>query len=166
MSGHKGHDTVTAIATVGFAMVTVPHYYPIVQGAIIAGGLTQLAVNPDLDLQSGSFSFNWIFKAVYFFTRWLGQPGWWIAEVARIGWSLYWWPYAKWFSHRSIWSHFPVLSTAIRMLYLFWWFGPIALITWACGASELFLFYVATIMLGDALHWALDVLDKLLGGRL
>ena len=52
------------------------------------------------------------------------------------------------------------------MLYLFWWFAPIGLMMWACGAGELFLFYVGAILLGDILHWALDALDKLLGGRL
>jgi uncharacterized metal-binding protein len=41
-------------------------------------------------------------------------------NFSRLGiiWRLLWWPYTKAISHRSFVSHFPIISTIIRMLYI------------------------------------------------
>lgn len=73
-------------------------------GLLVFGALTGLVMNPDLDVDSGSDAFNVV--------RSLGGP------VLAAIWRAFWFPYAKLASHRSFWSHFPVVSTFIRVVYL------------------------------------------------
>ena len=71
--------------------------------ACAAGCLAGIFLTPDLDQQGWSHSENILVKATF-----------------GIGylWLLLWYPYAKLIPHRSPLSHFPVLGTAIRLLYL------------------------------------------------
>lgn len=41
-----------------------------------------------------------------------------ISLLAKL-WRWYWWPYGKFFIHRSIASHLPLVGTLIRLVYLF-----------------------------------------------
>jgi len=71
----------------------------------------------------------------------------------------YWYPYALAMPHRSFWSHFPGVSTAIRVLYGFWWAGPLSLVlSWRPG--PLFWWFAAWWFAGlcasDAAHWVMD----------
>lgn len=95
------------------------------------GFFVSLAVNPDLDLNRRFPKRNP--------ARWL----WWI----------YWYPYSRLIGHRSLYSHIPIIGTAIRVAYLFplvaifgylWeWIPPIATI-------------VAGLAISDAIHAVVD----------
>lgn len=74
--------------------------------ACAAGCLAGIFLTPDLDQEGWSHSEHILVKATF-----------------GIGylWLLLWYPYAKAIPHRSPLSHFPVLGTAIRLLYLGFW---------------------------------------------
>ena len=74
-------------------------------GVVIAGGmLLGIILTPDLDLAENfwnSFRFSDLWRK---FPRWL--------------WFAFWYPYARLMAHRSTLSHFPVISTLIRIGYM------------------------------------------------
>jgi len=61
--------------------------------------------------------------------------------------------------HRSFWTHFPFVSTAIRYVYWFWWIG---LLYWkdVIQYSNIHLVFIMCSFFGlsiaDIIHWALD----------
>ena len=119
--------------------------------ACAIGALVGIPLTPDLDIAGKS----------YLFRRYFGQ-------ILEMGWYGYWWAYKVSIPHRSIWSHGPILSTAIRLAYL----GvlPTALWLWA-GLSvprleTWMLWAVLGLGLSDGVHAALDWADSKLGGRL
>jgi uncharacterized metal-binding protein len=63
--------------------------------------------------------------------------------------------------HRSIWTHFPVISTAIRMTYLFWLLGLAYYLNWIVY-QEWQLYIGIGVFLGmslsDTFHWAADMI--------
>lgn len=64
--------------------------------------------------------------------------------------------------HRSVWTHGPVISTAIRYVYMFWWpWREIYLSTWDLAWAVFMLVgaFLGTCI-GDTLHWADDCLYK------
>lgn len=65
------------------------------------GCLVGVFFTPDHDVDSGNYT-NLIFRSVKL--DWIWKP--------------FWTPYRKAFRHRSVWSHGPVLSTIIRVIYL------------------------------------------------
>jgi uncharacterized metal-binding protein len=74
--------------------------------AFSLGALTGILVNPDLDMPAGSRSFSLVRHTGGSFIGWL--------------WSRFWLPYAHLIPHhRHFLSHSPLLSTALRLLYLF-----------------------------------------------
>lgn len=94
------HDKITYITTplvaLGTTVVTGNTEATIlVTGAYLFAGLM---FSGDLDLPSVQF-YRW--KALKFI----------------------WIPYQKIFSHRSIWTHWPLLGTVVRLLYLYLWFS-------------------------------------------
>ncbi|HEX2915544.1 MAG TPA: metal-binding protein [Chloroflexia bacterium] len=113
----------------------------------LAGGYTfaTFFMNPDLDLNS------------------LGYKSW--------GWlRIIWWPYQRILAHRCWISHFPVISTILRVIYLMWF--PLALLLllgsaaqsatreaifdwWPVLALPVILFIVGMII-SDSLHAILD----------
>jgi len=53
------------------------------------------------------------------------------AKLLGVIFTMYWMPYGYFIPHRNFWSHSYFFSTAIRMIYLFWWilfFRPIQLV--------------------------------------
>ncbi len=72
-------------------------------GACAAGCIAGIFVTPDLDQEGISHSENTLIKATF--------------GVGFL-WLMLWYPYAKLIPHRSPLSHFPVLGTALRLLYL------------------------------------------------
>lgn len=68
------------------------------------GCLTGLVVNPDLDVDHGSNSHSLV-------KRYAGN-------IVALFWFLFWWPYARLIPHRSPLSHFPILGTILRLVYL------------------------------------------------
>lgn len=103
-------------------------------------------MNPDLDLNS------------------IGYKSW--------GWLRFiWWPYQKILGHRCWMSHFPVISTLLRVIYLMWF--PILLLLllgssaqaaardtifdWFPQLAPYLLVFVAGMVLSDSLHAILDI---------
>lgn len=126
--------------------------------ALFAGySFATFFVNPDLDIES------------------MGYNSW--------GWLRFiWWPYQKILGHRCWISHFPVISTLLRIVYLLWF--PIVLLlllgTTAQAVARDFIFdwwpilgaylviFVLGMILSDTLHAILDTvsteLKQFLGG--
>jgi len=72
-------------------------------------------------------------------------------------WRLYWQPYATLHKHRGS-SHWPVTGTAVRALYLWWWFFILAILGgWNIEWS---LWAFIGLVISDAVHIALDGVDK------
>lgn len=72
--------------------------------AAIAGSVAGTIISPDMDLNAA--------LPASFMTK---IPG------VRIVWGTVWRPYQLIFKHRSFWSHFPIVGTTGRVLYLMLW---------------------------------------------
>jgi uncharacterized metal-binding protein len=92
-SGHS-HDQATRRLALPFGLLWAPWLglvgVAVAAGAFLVGGLW---LSPDLDTRSRATQ------------RW-GPLGW------------LWWPYRRGLSHRSLFSHSPVIGTAGRLIYL------------------------------------------------
>ncbi|NWJ96882.1 MAG: metal-binding protein [Chloroflexi bacterium] len=105
-------------------------------------------MNPDLDLDS------------------VGYQSWGPLRII-------WWPYQKILAHRSYFSHFPVISTVLRIVYLMWF--PVLMIAllgssvqmvaretifdwWPIIGAYLLMFILGMIV-SDTLHAILDVVS-------
>lgn len=103
MPGGKVHTALTMATTLGvvapYAIVNLsgnPYWY-------IAGNLAGIMLTPDHDVDGGNFT-DTIIRRVSPKAQWL--------------WRLFWTPYALVLPHRGKFSHFPVLSTFIRLGYI------------------------------------------------
>ena len=70
----------------------------------------------------------------------------------------YWFPYGHLMKHRSFWSHFPGISTAMRIAYGFWWIVPI-LYHYSLINNNLLLIVLwiwVGLSLADTIHYILD----------
>lgn len=87
--------------------------------ALVVGALSGILLSPDLDVDGGYIGLH--------FLRSIPIIGWPISKA----WELFWKPYAVVIPHRSWISHFPVISTTIRVGILFVCFGiPLALMNY------------------------------------
>jgi len=82
-------------------------------------------------------------------------------RILKFAWRLYWLPYARLVPHRSLWSHAPVIGTAIRLFYL----GGIASLFWPGRIVPLLDFplvrgAILGLMVVDTLHCIADILSK------
>lgn len=73
--------------------------------AIGAGCVAGCLITPDMDVDSGNYSY-------FVIRRFLGSVGEWLF-------ALYWQPYALAIRHRSIVSHGLLIGTAVKFVYLF-----------------------------------------------
>ena len=69
----------------------------------IFGNLVGMCITPDLDLDGGNFTDTLIRK---------------VSPMGQRFWRAFWTPYAKALPHRGKLSHFPVLSTLVRLGYI------------------------------------------------
>lgn len=123
-------------------------------GLLVFGALTGLVMNPDLDVDGGSDAFRIV--------RSLGGP------ILSAAWRVFWFPYAKLASHRSFWSHFPVVSTLIRVAYLSAFICPVSLgilsyLGWPWPTLDQLTplgFWLLGLMLSDAVHFIHDNLAR------
>ena len=94
MASGRSHDQATRRLALPFGLLWAPWLglvgVAVAAGAFLVGGLW---LSPDLDTRS---------RATY---RW-GPLAW------------LWWPYRRGLSHRSLFSHSPVIGTAGRLIYL------------------------------------------------
>lgn len=72
------------------------------------GSLSGVLLSPDLDIHRRTHSEYIVYKK--------------LGNLAGALWFALWWPYSWFIPHRSNLSHFPILGTAIRLLYMFGWY--------------------------------------------
>jgi uncharacterized metal-binding protein len=147
MPNGKTHARATLALAVDSGVLSYQMGQPLQYAAALAGGaLTGLVLTPDLDVDGGCISDDFV-------REYAGRPAGWF-------WSLYWRPYSRIIPHRSRLSHAPVLGTALRLLYLsilpalVWWFASGAMPrpdfpSWSIWA-------VGGLALADALHYLMD----------
>lgn len=111
------------------------------------GGILGVVVEPDLDVDHRTASEKLM-------TKLFGPIGW--------AWGYYWMPYAKLMPHRSLWSHAPLLGTAVRWAYMF---GPFVLFWLLLNEyylldNSLIVYYFTFVFVGNCIadwfHYALD----------
>lgn len=155
MASGRTHTLVT-IAAAGLAgMLALPLALQEAQVlAVVPGCLAGMFLSPDLDISRNISGWN--------VRRFGGAAG----ELLGFLWRCYWWPYAAAIPHRHWISHTPVLSTLIRLLYLF---APLLamlyllgllepLLLWALDYPTLLVSALFGLSLSDTLHWLLDLL--------
>jgi uncharacterized metal-binding protein len=119
-----------------------------VTGAACAlGCLLGIAMTPDLDQEGLSSSESAIIK----YTLGLGFL-----------WTMLWYPYARLIKHRSPLSHFPILGTTGRLLYLGAWLLLPSYWGWQVvkpspETLQLVLWAIGGLALSDLGHYLLDV---------
>lgn len=149
------HATATLMLATGLGVAA--YYNQLPPTEVVIGSLSGLLLTPDLDVANGSISNKFARRA---------------GCLVGLFWSAYWWPYRKLFPHRSFWSHGPIISTIIRLIY----FAPVliglaavALMLAAVLRFDLAAWWqahidgrlcVAALALTDALHWLMDHLFK------
>ena len=125
---------------------------------VATGAMVGIMVGCDNDVDSGNI-------ADYIIKRYTGN-------IVETVWVMLWTVYRKAFKHRSFLSHFPLVSTIIRIAYLAAFYFLIATplkylssfvqVDWAY-----FLWWAFVgLVLADTSHWGLDKLDEMMGGRL
>lgn len=127
-------------ASLILAGASVPYYgldRPDLAAAAVLAGLWAVVVQPDLDHLDHSGYYG-----LYIWDK--------TAPRLSFLWRMYWYPYARMFSHRSFFTHFPVVGTMIRLVYGGWWFLWL-LPVWS-GAPV----FLALVIAADALHWVMD----------
>ena len=130
---------VVAVATLA---ITRDPMYAVASGL---GCLAGIPLTPDLDQEGISSSEYWIIK--------------WTLGLGFL-WTMIWFPYALLCPHRSFISHFPIISTFLRLLYLS---VLAALICYFCSLRIPAFDYLIAIwavfglVVSDSVHWALDV---------
>ena len=172
MPNGKTHARATLYASIalGAGTLLITDNLP---ASLIAfsGGIFGIIINPDLDVDRGSFSHNVIEHGATMvarlphqllglernrFLRWTART---FGKLVAFLWWLFWFPYSWAIPHRSPLSQFPVISTAIRVIYVT---IPIALLLYY---TNYFVFdvpslpyWIALISLGivDTLHILMD----------
>lgn len=124
----------------------------------IAGNIVGILIGPDLDVDAGNVSDSIIRK--------VSRPAQWI-------WRKFWTPYSLALPHRSTLSHFPVLSTLVRLgyivvglnLFLMVGWGVSRIIGWDDSVSFFWLWdwsFFWGLVHADTVHW---IADKTIKGR-
>lgn len=138
-------------AGLGFGAVhllktVAPHPHPLLGAALAGIGCAFVGpiVSPDLDQES-------LTSSEWSVIRKFGVLGW--------AYTLVWYPYALLIPHRNVFSHFPIVGTLGRMLYISLIFSLLRLVT---GIPMQFfswpIFYVwIGVALSDWAHYAQDV---------
>lgn len=125
---------------------------------VSTGALIGILLSPDADVNGGSI-------ADYYIRRYSGV-------AVEVAWDSIWAVYRKVCKHRGFISHFPVISTVLRIAYLAVFYFLIATpLKWLSGFVRidwaLFLWWAFVgLVLADTSHWGLDKLDEMMGGRL
>lgn len=146
MPDGRVHSTASLAGAIVVPAAMVYYGFPISESlACSLGFLVSLKVNPDLDLNSR-------------FPR--KKPAKWL-------WWLMWLPYSRLIGHRSPFSHFPIIGTALRIMYLL----PLGLMGFRLigvsilvpqGVIEYLIFGLA---ISDIIHWAMDILSTAIKKR-
>lgn len=147
---HDEASIVTAVA-VSIAIVLVREFPQSASeaGITFAGALTGIFLTPDLDLIENSSPFRLFRKRRY---------------ISGFFWMIYWFywqPYGRLVSHRSIVSHFPLISTIIRVIYFGW---PLAFAWWWFQMPSFYVVVLWWLFLGlassDFVHIICDAISS------
>lgn len=104
MASGKAHAKASLIAAIPAGLAVGLGLSSILYGIGAAlGSILGIALTPDLDQEMTTY-FEW---------KLMKKAG----PLAFV-WMLIWSPYSLLIPHRSFWSHFPIVGTAIRLLYL------------------------------------------------
>jgi uncharacterized metal-binding protein len=149
MPSGSTHAIITTLAAVSLAGLGYLSKQPEAPTLAVAGGcLVGLILTPDLDLNESTYSY-------YIMKKETGLI------FARL-WSLAWFPYSRLIRHRSWVSHFPILSTMIRVGYLAGIAWLILLLLgkpWPWSEAPTWLpWAIVGLMVSDTLHWAADMI--------
>ncbi len=141
---HRRINTIMSVPMAGSALYA--GWQPAHVGLLVAGyTFATYFMNPDLDLNS------------------LGYQSW--------GWlRIIWWPYQKVLGHRCWMSHFPVISTILRIIYLLWFPAVLVLLLgssfraaaretlldWLPPLTPYIIVFIIGMVISDALHAVLD----------
>jgi uncharacterized metal-binding protein len=98
-----------------------------------AGAFVGVVLQPDLDHDDGTISEHFVRS---------------VSSIAQKMWWIYWYPYRRIMKHRSFLSHFPIVSTIIRLVYAFWWVYALG---WFLPPA-----FINGIVAVDAIHWTMD----------
>lgn len=146
-AGHV-HRKVTISLCIGASVVAAAISDPWSGVSIGVGIAATLAVHPDLDILDSS----WRTKR----------------NTPAVGWWLFWMPYAKSLRHRGPMSHWPVMGTAFRVLYMLLPVLFLSMVASSYGVpieklhnllveyQDLIWLALLGMCISDTLHWALD----------
>lgn len=158
MASGKAHATASILLTVPAGILALGLGGDWGDAAACAvGSLAGVLLSPDLDVDNPIHS-------NYIVGKYMGCIG-------GAAWFAFWRPYAWFLPHRSPLSHWPVLGTLLRLLYmialsaplwflftLFWFGAGQSLPTPGPALQENLTWGVIGLMLSDAMHYLMDYL--------
>ena len=154
MSDGKTHAQATMgliIPTMTASMLIYPDD-PL--SAAIVGGIgcaTGLIIDPDLDVDGITMSEWQMIKRLW---------------IVGMLWVVLWYPYAWLIPHRSPFSHWPILGTFGRVLYLLGWLKLLGAIlgisvpVLVIVQQPLFMIWFGGLAVADTAHFIMDVLSS------
>ena len=135
MSSGKTHAKASVALSVPSCVVAATQWGVVPGLGVALGCLAGVFVSPDLDIDHRTYSEN-------------ALPG-----MLGTLWYWVWLEYSRIMPHRSFWSHAPIVGTAIRIVYGFWWIALIDVtLFW-----QLRWLWIG-LMISDTAHWVMDVL--------
>lgn len=155
MSSGLWHNRATITATTICTLLALP-YEPTIALCVAIGGLSGILLTPDLDQPTLNRVENQLIKNKSLLLRLVGYV-----------YVTFFSAYAYMFGHRSFWTHWPIVGTVGRLLYIAIVFGIIrllatpidyAIILWQSGMINwqyiIYGFIMLTIV--DTIHWVMD----------
>lgn len=160
MSSGLWHNRATVASTVICTTLAFP-YEPMIALCVTIGGLSGILLTPDLDQPTLNRVENQLLKNKSLLLRLFG--------FAYVG---FFSPYAYMFSHRSFWTHWPIIGTLGRLFYIALIFGIIRLLAtpidyvillWQQNTLnyEYVAYSVIMLMIVDLVHWVMDFVVQL-----
>lgn len=144
MASGKAHHMATltltpAVAAAAYHYTGGNGFYTALAGL---GCLLNILINPDRDLRVQSSDFK-----LARYTAGLG-----------LLWPMFWWVYSSLIPRHRHWlSHFPVVGTTGRVLYLAAWLSPLLFYLWPIPALYPAGAYAfAALCVADTAHWLMD----------
>lgn len=105
MPSGRTHATLTAVTAASIYSLAAVYFNQQLALELTAGVMLGFVIEPDLDVPHRTYSEALMMKMPL------------VGPLVGIAWQTFWTPYSL-IPHRSIFSHFPVLSDALRWLYL------------------------------------------------
>jgi uncharacterized metal-binding protein len=143
MPDGRTHTSVTVLTSIYASVFLLDRVtsgsFPLESTAVIVGCLSGVVLTPDLDVDGGNVGFSIIRRRA--------------GSLPAFLWRAYWFPYSRLIPHRHWVSHLPLVSTAIRLTYLFWWIPLVPVTSWLWTA---FLWFAVGLALADFNHAFLD----------